>query len=255
MTAMAAGLATVGKIPFINTFAVFLTSIGLISARAFGSYSRIPIKMVGAYGGFSDAFDGPSHHSVEDITIMRSLPSFKVYVASDAVLTDWLVKHAIEDPSPIYLRLSRDKMVDIYPEGTQFKDKKGITVYEGNDATIIACGMMVGTALEAAKQLAKEGIFVRIVDMFCVKPIDAELVQKCAKETGAIISAEEHSIVGGLGGAVAETLCAGDVRVPMGFVGIQDTHAECGPYKTLLKAYGLDADAVIIKVKETIAKK
>jgi transketolase len=255
MTAMAAGLATVGKIPFINTFAVFLTSIGLISARAFGSYSRIPIKMAGAYGGLSDAFDGPSHHSVEDIAIMRALPNFKVYVASDAVLTDWLVKHAIEDPSPMYLRLSRDKMADIYPDGTVFKDRKGITVREGKDATIIACGMMVGTALEAAQQLAKEGLSVRVVDMFCVKPIDAELIVKCAKETGALISAEEHSIVGGLGSAVAEALCANSTGVPMGFVGIQDTHGECGPYQTLLKAYGLDTDAVIAKVKETIKRK
>jgi transketolase len=255
MMSMAAGLATVGKIPFVNTFAVFITSIGLISARAFGSYSHIPVKMAGAYGGLSDAFDGPSHHSVEDIAIMRSLPNYKVYVASDVVLTDWLVKNAIEDPNPMYIRLSRDSMPDLYSEGTQFTDGKGIVVREGKDATIIACGLMVSTAVAAAEQLEKEGISVRVVDMFCIKPLDTQLILRCAKETGAIISAEEHSVIGGLGGAAAETLCVNAAVVPMGFVGIQDTHGECGPYKTLLKAYGLDADSIIKTVKETVSRK
>ena len=255
MTAMAGGLASVGKIPFVNTFAVFLTTIGLLSARALGSYSKLPIKMVGAYGGMSDAFDGPSHHALEDIAVMRSLPNFKVFVPCDATETEWVVKNAIEDASPMYLRLSRDVFPDIYSENDVFEEGKGKIVREGKDATVIACGLMVGHALKAAEELAKEGIEIRVVDMFCIKPLDKELVVRCAKETGAIISAEEHSIIGGLGGAVAEALCAAGAQVPMGFVGTNDTHGECGPYAKLQEKYGFDPAAVVRKVKETVAAK
>ena len=255
MTAMAGGLASVGKIPFVNTFAVFLTTIGLLSARALGSYSKLPIKMVGAYGGMSDAFDGPSHHALEDIAIMRTLPNFKVFVPCDATETEWVVKNAIEDASPMYLRLSRDVFPDVYSEGTSFEEGKGNIVREGKDATVIACGLMVGHAMKAAEELAKEGIEIRVVDMFCIKPLDKELVVRCAKETGAIISAEEHSIIGGLGGAVSEALCAAGAQVPMGFVGTNDIHGECGPYAKLQEKYGFDAAAIVRKVKETVAAK
>ena len=255
MTAMAGGLASVGKIPFVNTFAVFLTTIGLLSARALGSYSKLPIKMVGAYGGMSDAFDGPSHHALEDIAIMRTLPNFKVFVPCDATETEWVVKNAIEDASPMYLRLSRDVFPDVYNEGASFEEGKGNIVREGKDATVIACGLMVGHAMKAAEELAKEGIEIRVVDMFCIKPLDKELVVRCAKETGAIVSAEEHSIIGGLGGAVSEALCAAGAQVPMGFVGTNDVHGECGPYAKLQEKYGFDAAAIVRKVKETVAAK
>ena len=255
MTAMAGGLASVGKIPFVNTFAVFLTTIGLLSARALGSYSKLPIKMVGAYGGMSDAFDGPSHHALEDIAIMRTLPNFKVFVPCDATETEWVVKNAIEDASPMYLRLSRDVFPDVYSEGASFEEGKGNIVREGKDATVIACGLMVGHAMKAAEELAKEGIEIRVVDMFCIKPLDKELVVRCAKETGAIISAEEHSIIGGLGGAVSEALCAAGAQVPMGFVGTNDIHGECGPYAKLQEKYGFDAAAIERKVTETVAAK
>ena len=255
MTAMAGGLASVGKIPFVNTFAVFLTTIGLLPARALGSYSKVNIKMAGAYGGMSDAFDGPSHHALEDIAVMRTLPNFKVFVPCDAAQTEWVVKNAIEDPSPMYIRLSRDVFPDVYAEGETFEEGKGRIVRDGTDATVIACGLMVGNAMAAAEELAKEGISLRVVDMFCIKPLDEELVVRCAKETGAIISAEEHSIIGGLGGAVSEALCKAGAQVPMGFVGTNDLHGECGPYKQLQAKYGLDAAAIVAKVKETISKK
>lgn len=255
MTAAAAGMASVGKIPFVNTFAVFLTTIGLLPARALGSYSKVNIKMAGAYGGMSDAFDGPSHHALEDIAVMRTLPNFKVFVPCDAAQTEWVVKNAIEDPSPMYIRLSRDVFPDVYAEGETFEEGKGRIVRDGTDATVIACGLMVGNAMAAAEELAKEGISLRVVDMFCIKPLDEELVVRCAKETGAIISAEEHSIIGGLGGAVSEALCKAGAQVPMGFVGTNDLHGECGPYKQLQAKYGLDAAAVVAKVKETISKK
>lgn len=255
MTAAAAGMASVGKIPFVNTFAVFLTTIGLLPARALGSYSKVNIKMAGAYGGMSDAFDGPSHHALEDIAVMRTLPNFKVFVPCDAAQTEWVVKNAIEDPSPMYIRLSRDVFPDVYAEGETFEEGKGRIVRDGTDATVIACGLMVGNAMAAAEELAKEGISLRVVDMFCIKPLDEELVVRCAKETGAIISAEEHSIIGGLGGAVSEALCKAGAQVHMGFVGTNDLHGECGPYKQLQAKYGLDAAAIVAKVKETISKK
>lgn len=175
MTAAAAGMASVGKIPFVNTFAVFLTTIGLLPARALGSYSKVNIKMAGAYGGMSDAFDGPSHHALEDIAVMRTLPNFKVFVPCDAAQTEWVVKNAIEDPSPMYIRLSRDVFPDVYAEGETFEEGKGRIVRDGTDATVIACGLMVGNAMAAAEELAKEGISLRVVDMFCIKPLDEEL--------------------------------------------------------------------------------
>lgn len=255
MTAMAAGFAATGKIPFANTFAVFLTSLGLTSARMFGSYSKLPIKLIGAYGGMSDSYDGPSHHSLEDIAVMRALPNFKVYVAGDAAETEWLVKHAIEDSSPMYIRLSRSVFPDVYGSDEKFEDGKGKILRDGKDATVIACGLMLSKTLEAAEMLAKDGIEIRVVDMFCIKPLDKELVLRCAAETGAVITAEEHNVIGGLGGAVSEVLCVNNAKVPVGFVGVQDTHGECGPYGKLQHKYGLDAEAVAAKVKNTIKQK
>lgn len=255
MTAMAAGFAATGKIPFVNTFAVFLTSLGLAPARAFGSYSNLPIKLMGAYGGMSDAFDGSTHHALEDIATMRVLPNFKVYVAGDAVQTDWLVKNAINDKSPMYIRLSRGAFPDLYNTIEMFDDGKGKVVRDGKDATVFACGLMIGQALEAAKILENESIDIRVVDMFSIKPIDKELILKSAQDTGAIITAEEHSVIGGLGGAVSEVLCANNARVPVGFVGLNDMHGECGPYEDLLQEYGLDAKAVAAKVRETVNQK
>lgn len=255
MTAMAAGFAAVGKIPFVNTFAVFVSSQGLLPARAFGSYSELPIKLMGAYGGMSDAFDGPSHHSLEDVAVMRALPNFEVYVPCDGVQTRWLVQYAIDAKKPMYVRLSRDRFPGVYPDGETFERGRGRIVRDGTDASVIACGLLVGNALEAAALLEREGISVRVVDMFCIKPLDHALIARCARETGAVVSAEEHSVLGGLGGAVAESLCAQDLRVPMGFVGVDDCHGECGGYRELQKRYGLDAEAVARKVRETVAKK
>jgi transketolase len=255
MTAMAAGFAAEGKIPFVNTFAVFLTSLGLAPARAFCSYSKLPVKLMGAYGGLSDSFDGPSHHSLEDIATMRVLPNIKVYVASDAVLTRWLVRHAVSDDSPMYIRLSRSAFPDIYGPDEKFDDGKGKIVRDGKDITVIACGLLVSKALEAAEILAEEDISVRVIDMFCIKPLDTELVLKSALETGAVVTAEEHNVFGGLGGAVSEVLCENNAKVPVGFVGVKDRHSECGPYEKLIKYYGLDADAIVSKIRNVLKQK
>ena len=255
MMGMAAGMAKSGKIPFVNTFAVFLTTIGSLAARTFMSYSGLPIKMMGAYGGMSDAFDGATHHALEDIAMMRTLPGVNVMVASDAQITDWMVKTAIEVKEPMYIRLSRDAAPDCHPADAKFELGKGMVVREGSDVTIIACGLMVSTAITAAEALAAKGISARVVDMYCIKPIDAELIEKCAKETGAVVTAEEHSVIGGLGGAVAEVLAKAGCAVPTEMVGMQDSHGESGPYKDILHKYGMDAEAVAAAAEKAVSRK
>lgn len=255
MVGMAAGLAAEGKIPFANTFAVFLTSIGLIAARTCGSYSKMNIKLCGAYAGLSDAYDGPTHHALEDMAIMRALPNFQVLVASDEYVADWMVKHAVEDSHPMYLRLSRDAMPALYNENTVFEAGKGHVVREGADVTIIACGMMVSQALKAAEALAQAGVQARVVDMYSIKPIDRELILESAARTGCVVTAEEHNIIGGLGSAVAEVLTSENAKVPQVFVGVQDTHAECGPYGKLLSKYCIDDAAILRAAQKAIAAK
>lgn len=255
MMGMAAGMAKSGKIPFVNTFAVFLTTLGSLAARTFMSYSGLPIKMMGAYGGMSDAFDGATHHALEDIAMMRTLPGVNVMVASDAQITDWMVKTAIEVKEPMYIRLSRDAAPDCHPADAKFELGKGMVVREGSDVTIIACGLMVSTAITAAEALAAKGISARVVDMYCIKPIDAELIEKCAKETGAVVTAEEHSVIGGLGGAVAEVLAKAGCAVPTEMVGMQDRHGESGPYKDILHKYGMDAETVAAAAEKAVSRK
>lgn len=255
MVAMAAGLSAEGKIPFANTFAVFITSIGLIAARTCGSYSKMNIKLCGAYAGLSDAYDGPTHHALEDIATMRALPNFQVFVASDEYVTDWMVKHAVADNHPMYLRLSRDAMPALYNENTVFEAGKGHVVREGSDVCIIACGIMVSQALEAAEALAQAGVEARVVDMYSIKPIDRALILESAARTGCVVTAEEHNVIGGLGSAVAEVLTSGNARVPQVFVGVQDTHAECGPYPKLLSKYCIDDAAILRAAQNAIAAK
>lgn len=255
MAAMAAGFASEGKIPFANTFATFIATLGTLAARTLGGYSNLNIKLMGAYGGMSDAFDGTTHHALEDLSTMRAIPNFQVLVASDEVQTDWLIKHAIETEGPMYIRLSRDTMPSLYKEGENFEAGKGKVIREGKDATIIACGILCGFSLEAAELLAKEGIGVRVVDMFSLKPIDADLIYKCARETGAIVTAEEHNVLGALGGAVAEVLVKGDCRVPVEMVGLQDVFSQTGSYMSLLEHYGLTPPHIAEKVKAAIKRK
>lgn len=255
MVATAAGLASVGKIPFVNTFTVFLTTLGLISTRAQVCYGNLNVKLGGAYCGMSDAFDGATHHATEDIAVMRSLPNMTVVVPSDAASTCWATKFAIEHNGPIYLRLSRDVYPDLYDENTKFEFGKGAIVRDGRDVTVIACGLLVHKAIEAAEMMDEKGVSVRVVDMYSIKPIDKELILKCAKETGAIVTAEEHNIYGGLGGAVSEVLAWGGAGVPTEFVGIQDTFTESAPYAMLLAKYGIDANGVVAGIEKVLKRK
>ena len=255
MVATAAGLAATGKIPFVNTFTVFLTTLGLIAARGQVCYGNLNVKFGGAYCGMSDALDGASHHALEDIAVMRTLPNMKVIVPSDASSTRWATRYAVENYGPMYLRLSRDVYPDLYDENTGFELGKGAVVRDGSDVTVIACGLMVHKSLEAAELMAARGVSVRVVDMYSIKPIDKELIIKCAKETGTVVTAEEHNIYGGLGGAVAEVLAWAGCGVPTEFVGVRDTFTESGKYPELLAKYGIDANGVAAGIEKVLERK
>ena len=255
MVATAAGLSTTGKVPFVNTFTVFLTTLGLIAARGQVCYGNLNVKFGGAYCGMSDALDGASHHALEDIAVMRTLPNMKVIVPADAAAARWATKYAAETYGPMYLRLSREVYPDLYTEDTAFEMGKGAIVRDGSDVTVIACGIMVHKAIEAAERMQEKGVSVRVVDMYSIKPIDRDLILKCAAETGAIVTAEEHSIFGGLGGAVSEVLAWGGAAAPTEFVGLQDTFTESGKYAELLHKYGVDADGVAAGIEKVLKRK
>ncbi len=255
MVATAAGMAACGKTPFVNTFTVFLTTLGLLSARDQICYANLNVKFGGAYCGMSDALDGASHHATEDIAFMRALPNMKVIAPADAASARWATKCAAETYGPFYLRLSRETYPDLYDENTKFELGKGSIVREGSDVTVIACGIMVHKAIEAAELLAQRGVSVRVVDMYSIKPIDRELIKKCAEETGAIVCAEEHNICGGLGSAVSEVLAYFGCGVPTEFVGIRDTFTESAPYKELLAKYGIDANGVAAGIEKVLERK
>lgn len=255
MAACAAGLAAVGKIPFVNTFTVFLTTLGLISIRSQVCYGNLNVKLAGGYCGMSDALDGATHHATEDIAVMRSLPNMQVIVPSDPASARWATRYAAEHVGPVYLRLSREVYPDLYPSDMTFCPGEGKIVRPGRDCTIFAIGIMVHKALEAAELLAAQGIEAEVIDLVSVKPIDRALILDSAKRTGAVVCAEEHQIYGGAGGAVAEVLAFGGSAVPTEFVGIQDVFTETGKYSDLLAAYGLDGASVALAAQRAIARK
>ncbi|MDF2524910.1 MAG: transketolase, partial [Clostridiales bacterium] len=238
MVAMAAGFASAGKISFVNTFATFLTLRAGDPVNSLLAYTSLNVKLAGTYAGLSDSYDGASHHAISDIAMMRSLPNMVVISVADAVETEKATRAAAAYNGPVYLRLSRAPVPIIFDESYQFEIGKGVQLTEGNDVTIVATGYMVQKSLLAAEELKSRGIKARVVNIHTIKPIDKELLIKCAKETGAVVTAEEHNVVGGLGGAVAEVLVK-ECPVPMDFVGIEDRFAESGDYEKLLEKYGL----------------
>jgi transketolase len=254
MIAMAAGMSTSGKIPFVNTFAAFIVLRGADPVRSLIAYEKLNVKLAGAYAGLSDSYDGASHHSIMDIAFMRALPNMTVVSVADAVETKKAVLTVAEYNGPVYLRLSRAEVPTIFDDSYKFELGKGLQLTEGNDVTILATGYMVQKSLEAAKQLKEKGINVRIINIHTIKPIDKELIIKCAKETGAVVTVEEHSIYGGLGSAVAEVLIK-EYLVPMEIIGIQDTFTETGAYELLLNKYGLCAENIINTVQKVMKRK
>jgi transketolase len=253
MVGMAAGMALMGKIPFVNTFAAFMMLRAGDPIRSLISYQNLNVKICGAYSGLSDAYDGASHHSNMDIGFFRALPNMTVISVCDAVETRKAVKASLDISGPVYLRLSRAEIPVIFSEDYNFKVGKGVKLREGKDVSIIATGLMVHKALEAADMLEQRGIKARVVNIHTIKPIDTELIVDCAKNTGAIVVAEEHGIYGGLYGAVSEVL-VGNSPINVANVGIQDTFAESGDYEQLLEKYGLTSDRIVEKVQEVLNK-
>src|SRR5579859_572448 len=235
---VAVGLANGGKIPIANTFAFLFATRALEMVRTHLCYGGANVKLAAAYAGLSDSFDGPTHQTVSDLAIMRSLPRMTIVVPADPLAVSKLLPQIAAWDGPAYFRLCRNEVPEIFTEAYEPVIGKGITLIDGDDATVIACGVMVARAIEAARQLAAKGIQLRVVEMHTIKPLDTDLIVRCAQETGAIITAEEHSIIGGLGGAVAECLSE-NVPVPLERVGVNDTFTESGPYNELLEKYGM----------------
>ncbi|QDT45094.1 1-deoxy-D-xylulose-5-phosphate synthase [Gimesia alba] len=249
MVSVAGGLASTGHIPVVASFAAFLLCNAYDQIRMSIAFPGMNVKLVGTHAGISIGEDGPSQMGIEDVSLACSLPGVSVIVTADAVSTKAATAAMIEHEGPVYLRLGRPNVAEIYSEGDTFEIGKANTVREGDDVTIIANGLMVAGAIDAATKLAEEGISARVIDMHTVKPIDADAIQKAAKETGAIVVAEEHLAHGGLGSAVSMVVSQ-TTPVPMAYVNVGDCFAESGDPQGLLDKYGLTAAAIIDAVKK-----
>jgi transketolase len=238
LVGLAAGMATCGKLPFIASFAVFLMANAFDQLRMSVAFPRLNVKVIGSHGGISIGEDGPSQMGIEDIALACALPNFTVVVPADEVSTPLAVRAAAEHQGPVYIRTGRPKAPIVYRDGCDFRLGKATQVRAGGHFTLIANGLLVAAALEAAAALEKRGVSARVLDMHTVKPLDEEAVARAAAETGRIVVAEEHLAHGGLGAAVAQ--CVARTRpVPMRFVNIGDTYAESGKPEDLLRKYGL----------------
>ncbi|MBI5681719.1 MAG: transketolase family protein [Deltaproteobacteria bacterium] len=254
MMGTGAGLASCGKIPFASTFAIFATGRAWEQVRQSIAYPKLNVKIVASHGGITVGEDGASHQSVEDIAIMRVIPNMTVIVPCDGIETHSVIYEIVKYNGPVYVRVARAKFPVILPEDYKFEIGKGVVVRDGIDASIIACGLMVSHAIQAADILEKDGVKTRVINMSTIKPIDRDLIIRTAKETGAVVTAEEHSIIGGLGEAVAGVL-AEECPVPVKRIGIKDIFGQSGLAEELLKHYGLMPNDIANAVKETLAKK
>ncbi len=249
MMTVAAGLAAAGKTPFASTFAMFAAGRAFEQVRNSIGYPHLNVKIGATHAGISVGEDGASHQCNEDIALMRTIPGMTVISPADDVEAKAAVKAAIEHDGPVYLRFGRLAVPVINdPAAYQFEIGKGITMKEGKDVTIIATGLEVSESLEAAKLLEADGISAEVINIHTIKPLDAELVTASARKTGRVVTVEEHSIIGGLGGAVAEVL-AEQAPTKMLRIGVNDTFGESGPAKALIEKYGLDAKSIYEKVK------
>ena len=254
MVTIAAGLAVSGKIPFASTFAVFVPGRCFDQIRMSIAYSRLNVKLVVTHGGISVGEDGASHHSVEDLALIGSLPGFTVIVPADAIETAQAVKVAAASYGPFYIRLCRPKLPLVYNEDYRFELGKAVTMRQGKDATIIAIGVMLSAALEAADNLSRQGIDCRVLNMPTLKPVDEAAIIEAASETGAIVTAEDHLEHGGLGSIISQVV-ARHHPVSMEFVAIKDTYAKSGKATELLQRYGLTAREIEQAVRITTKRK
>jgi transketolase len=257
LVSVAAGLAIAGKIAFASTYAAFLPGRCLDQIRNAICYPNLNVKLVVSHAGLTVGPDGASHQQLEDFSTMRAIPNVRVIVPADAVATKYLIRSVALIPGPFYIRIARPLSEVLYEENAIFRIGTGNILRDGSDATIIACGLMVARALDAAKVLkSNNGISCRVVDMFSIKPIDTSLVAGCARDTGAIVTAEEHSMIGGLGSAVAES-SSETYPVPIRRLGVRDTFGESArdeEIDTLLEKYGLTTKEIARAVIECRGK-
>ena len=254
MMGMAAGLAAAGKTVFASSFAMFAVGRAFEQVRNSLAYADLNVKICATHAGLTVGEDGGSHQSVEDIALMRSVPNMCVVVPADGPSTKAALIKLYERPGPAYLRLGRPAVPKIYDEGMDLTIGKGIELCSGDDAAIIACGIMVEKSLQAARLLAEEGIKITVVDMHTIKPIDTELIIRLAKTTGALLTAEEHTILGGLGSAAAEVTAAG-YPVLVERLGINDQFGQSATPDQLLEHYGLTVQEIVNKIHLLLKKK
>ena len=256
MTGVAAGMSTCGFKPFTNTFAIFASGRAWEQVRNSIGYPHLNVKVVGSHGGLSVGEDGATHQCTEALALMRVIPGMKVLCPCDGHEMKLAVKALLEYDGPAYLRLGRAAVETVTDEieGYRFELDKGVTLKDGKDVTVIATGLMVQMALKAREMMAAEGVSARVIDMHTIKPLDGELVRKAALETGCIVTSEEHSIIGGLGGAVAEFLSE-NCPTPLVRHGVNDAFGRSGTANAVLEAYGLTPEVLCDKIREALAKK
>ena len=246
MMGTAAGLSTCGKIPYVSTFAMFAAGRSYDQVRNSICYPKLNVKICATHAGITVGEDGATHQMLEDISLMRTIPNLLVMSVSDDIQTKWAVKEISKYQGPVYLRLARMKTNKIYDEKQKFEIGKAVQIGEGTDGTVFATGVTVAEAIKAKEELAKKGIDIRVVDVHTIKPIDEEMIVKCAKETDKLISVEDHNIIGGLGSAISEVLVD---KYPKKLIklGIKDTFGMSGKAEELMKYYGIVAEDIIKK--------
>lgn len=247
MISTAAGIATCGKIPYASTFAVFAAGRAYDQIRNSVCYPKLNVKICATHAGVTVGEDGATHQMIEDISLMRTLPNMTVISPSDDIQTKWVVKEISKINGPVYLRLSRLATPVIYDENQKFEIGKAVQIGEGTEATIFATGVTVSEALKARKILKSKGIDVRVVDIHTIKPIDKNMIIKCAKETRKLISVEDHNIIGGLGSAIADVLTE-EYPTKLIRLGINDTFGKSGKATELMEYFGITADKIVEKM-------
>ncbi len=254
MIGMSAGLSATGKIPFTHTFSCFNARRALDQIYLSIAYNKLNVKIIGTDPGVLAAYNGGTHMPLEDVGMMRGIPTMKIIEPTDPVMLDYLIDEIIEDYGPMYIRLQRKNAAEIYEKGSEFKIGKGVLVKDGTDLTIIAAGIMVEEAIKAAKLLEEKNISVRVIDMFTLKPIDADIIIESAKKTGAILTAENHNVHNGLGSAVSEVL-AKNFPTPVEMIGIQDYFGEVGQVDYLMNRFELNAEDIVKKAEKLLKRK
>ncbi len=254
MVGVAAGMALTGKIPFVSTFAVFASRRAADQVALCVAHCRTNVKIMGAYTGIVSGNNGATHQAVEDLAIMRAMPSMVVLDPADDIEMAQVIQAIVEYDGPVYVRVTRDAWPRVSPDDYRFEIGKGVQVRAGSDVTLVGTGMMTSQCMEAAETLAASGVQARVLNLACLKPIDVGLLVKAAAETGALVTAENHSMYGGLGGAVAEVL-AEHAPVPMKRVALADCYGECGGNAELLRKYGLAPEFIVEAAREVIGRK